>query len=171
MKRQNLFILLLFVLLIAIFSLISCVEEEEIIEVTTVEENEKKHVTITIAGELERTGIFSVPANWTLRDLFIYAGVKDNSDFSGFDISSLVEDGKAYYVPNISTKNFNNNEKVNINTADIIELSKIKGIGETLALKIIEYRKTSPFINVEDIKNVSGIGDGIYEKIKDFITV
>lgn len=61
---------------------------------------------------------------------------------------------------------------VNINTADTEELCELKGIGEARARAIIEYRsKNGSFRSVEDIKNVSGIGDGIFEKIKDDICV
>lgn len=62
--------------------------------------------------------------------------------------------------------------KVNINTADVTALQTLNGIGEVKAKAIIEYReKNGNFEKIEDIKNVSGIGDSAYEKIKDNITV
>lgn len=62
--------------------------------------------------------------------------------------------------------------KININTADETTLQILDGIGETKAKAIIEYRnKNGNFKTIEDIKNVSGIGDSVYEKIKDNITV
>ncbi len=61
---------------------------------------------------------------------------------------------------------------VNINTADINELTTIKGIGEAKAQAIITYREENGnFKTIDDIKNVSGIGDATFEKIKAFITV
>ena len=64
------------------------------------------------------------------------------------------------------------NEKVNINTASKDELLSITGIGESKAVSIISYReKNGNFSSIEDIKNVSGIGDALFEKIKDYITV
>ena len=63
------------------------------------------------------------------------------------------------------------NKLVNINTATIDELQTIKGVGESKAKSIIEYRKENKFIKIEDIKNVSGIGDSLFEKIKDYITI
>lgn len=61
--------------------------------------------------------------------------------------------------------------KVNINTATLEELMTLTGIGESKALSIIEYREKTPFTSIEDIKNVSGIGDSAFEKIKDNITI
>ena len=59
--------------------------------------------------------------------------------------------------------------KININTASKEELMTLTGIGESKADKIIEYRKNNKFNTIEDIKNISGIGDSIFEKIKDNI--
>lgn len=62
--------------------------------------------------------------------------------------------------------------KVNINTADVTQLTTLTGIGEKRAQDIISYRQTyGAFQNIEEIKNVSGIKDGIYNKIKEDITV
>ena len=70
--------------------------------------------------------------------------------------------------------NITNNENsglVNINTATKEELLTIKGIGESKAENIIKYRETNGnFKKVEDIKNVEGIGDTIYETIKIYLT-
>lgn len=62
--------------------------------------------------------------------------------------------------------------KVNINTANQTELETLPGIGPSTALKIINYRKENgKFNKIEDIKNVSGIGESKYSKIKDYIKV
>lgn len=61
--------------------------------------------------------------------------------------------------------------KISINNATQEELMTLSGIGEKTALKIIEYRTQNPFNTIEDIKNVSGIGDALFEKIKDYITI
>ena len=47
----------------------------------------------------------------------------------------------------------------------------LPGIGEVYAQSIIDYRETSPFASIEEIKNVSGIGDAKFDKIKAYITV
>lgn len=61
--------------------------------------------------------------------------------------------------------------KVNINTATLEELMTIPKIGEAKAKSIIEYRKENVFKNIEEIKNIFGIGDSIFESIKDLIEV
>jgi competence protein ComEA len=65
-----------------------------------------------------------------------------------------------------------NDGKVNINTANETELTTLPGIGPATAQKIIDYRTTSgPFKSIEEIKNVSGIGDKKFEQLKDKIKV
>lgn len=64
------------------------------------------------------------------------------------------------------------NQKVNINTATKEELMKLSNIGESKAEKIIDYRTANGNFNtIEDIKKVSGIGDKLYDSIKENITV
>lgn len=62
--------------------------------------------------------------------------------------------------------------KININTASRSELMDLSGIGQTLAGRIVEYRDShGPFSRIEDLTNVSGIGEKRFEAIKDRITV
>ena len=64
------------------------------------------------------------------------------------------------------------NKIININTANQSELTTLSGIGDAKAQAIIDYRNTNGYFkSIEDIKNVSGIGDVIFAKIKDYITV
>ena len=67
---------------------------------------------------------------------------------------------------------FRSDCRININTADSAQLQELDGIGPATAQKIIDYRKENGrFSSIEDIKNVSGIGDKSFEKIKDRIKV
>lgn len=71
-----------------------------------------------------------------------------------------------------SSNNTEKQGKININTASQTELETLPGIGPSTALKIVNYRKEKgKFKKIEDIKEVSGIGDSKYNKIKDLITI
>ena len=71
-----------------------------------------------------------------------------------------------------NTDDINNSSLVNINTATKEELMTLPSIGEAKALDIISYReKNGNFKSIEEIKNVSGIGDSIYAKIETYITI
>ena len=64
------------------------------------------------------------------------------------------------------------NGKISINSADVNSLMTLTGIGEGKALNIIKYREENgPFQSVEDLKNVDGIGDSLFDKIKENITL
>ena len=65
----------------------------------------------------------------------------------------------------------NQSNKININTATIEELMTLSGIGESKAKSIIKYREENPFKTIEDLKNVTGIGDNLFAQIKENITV
>lgn len=82
------------------------------------------------------------------------------------DNSACIED-----IISNSQSIINNTGKVNLNTATIQELLTIPNIGESKANLIIEYRNKTPFKQIEDIMNIKGIGSGIFEKIKAYITI
>ena len=85
------------------------------------------------------------------------------TDEAGDDI--IIED-------DISSVKSKKDGKININTAMESELEEIPGVGESTAKKIIEYRKNNgKFKEIEDIKNVSGIGDSKFENMKEKICV
>ena len=63
------------------------------------------------------------------------------------------------------------NKIININTASKEELMTLTGIGESKALAIIKYRESNPFQNIKDIMNVDGIGESLFEGIKDNIKI
>lgn len=94
--------------------------------------------------------------------------------------SDLIKNDSCVSNDSISTnKDLDEDEKtddeseqklVSINSGTKEELMSIPGIGEAKADSIIEYRKENKFEKIEDIKNVSGIGEALFEKIKDYIT-
>ena len=75
-------------------------------------------------------------------------------------------------LANSSSASNSQDSKININSADESQLETISGVGPSTAKKIIDYReKEGKFSSIEDIKNVSGIGDKKFESMKDSIDV
>ena len=73
-------------------------------------------------------------------------------------------------VISVDTTTVRSSEKININSAPLSELIKLDGIGPALAERIIVYRKINGLFRYpEDIKNVKGIGDKTFEKLRDQI--
>lgn len=69
-------------------------------------------------------------------------------------------------------ENTSTDQKINLNTADVSQLTTLTGVGESKALAIIAYREENgPFTSTEDIMSVPGIKEGTYEKIKDKIAI
>ncbi|MBR6311405.1 MAG: ComEA family DNA-binding protein [Oscillospiraceae bacterium] len=91
-----------------------------------------------------------------------YAGRRINRDEYAVFYTSHADEETVRSLPGL----------VSLNTADEEELTRLDGIGPGLAGRIIEYREEhGPFLHVSDIMNVPGIGEGIYSKIKDSVTV
>lgn len=92
-----------------------------------------------------------------------------NTNNSACIKSSSTKSSSSKTSDNVTDKT---DSKVSINTANKEELMTLSGIGESKANAIISYRQENGNFNaLEDIKNVSGIGDSVYEKIKDNITL
>ena len=85
------------------------------------------------------------------------------------EVSSIIEKGESNSNTNTDSKV---TTKISINTATLSELMTLNGIGESKAKNIISYREENgPFASIEDIKNVTGIGDSIFDTIKESITI
>ena len=97
--------------------------------------------------------------------------VENNGCFNNNESDSVIEENKDSILQGSESDN-NNSQKISLNTASLEELQTLTGIGESKAKAIIEYRNEhGSFNSIEEIKQVSGIGDALYEKIKENITV
>lgn len=123
----------------------------------SIDKSDNKEIGLKVNGQE-----IKVPLGTTYEDL------KDNIDDEVNDYYSddyTFSNGEDFVVDKKDTS------KISINSASKEELMTLPGIGEKTALKIIEYRKAQAFKSIEDIKNVKGIGDKKYEKIKDLIVI
>ena len=106
-------------------------------------------------------------------------GATANANFEKINLAYELSDGEKIYIYSIFDEETEytmssdiKNSKVNINKATASELETINGVGPALAEKIIAYRTANGrFATVEDLKNVSGIGEKKYESIKDSVVV
>ena len=153
--------------------------------ITTYKEEEERDETtsflVEIKGRVKYPGIYSFNSEIHLFEVIDEAGgLLDDSDTSNINMLMIIKEDTSIFISKkenntsyvISGATTNISGLININTATKEDLITLPGIGESKALSIISYRKMNgSFKNVEDIKNVSGIGDALYEKIKDLITV
>lgn len=107
----------------------------------------------------------------------IYVDANENNAKSNSSIESENDNNNNSNNHSDGTENSQNKSaesslKVNINTATAEELEKLDGIGPAIAKRIVEYRNTNgKFLSIDEIKNVSGIGEKTFEKFKDDICV
>ena len=113
-----------------------------------------------IGGAVANPGIYSLREGDTLQTLLSDAGIEPDADLSHIEI----------YIPREGEASLP--QKIDINRAEPWLLEALPGIGETRAQDIADYRnENGPFKRIEDLLQVKGIGEGTFEKIKDYITV
>ena len=156
---------------------------EEDIKPDTKEELNKIKVYIT--GAVRYPGVIEVKEGCRLIDVIELAGgISDDADTTRINLALKVEDEGMYLIPKIGEEidngGFTNvlgdfsqgTDKIDINKASQEELETLYGIGPAKAKAIIDYREENgPFKQIEDLKNVSGIGAKTFEKLKDSIIV
>ena len=132
-------------------------------------------ICVYVCGCVENPGVYYLPKGSRAVDALDAAGgLTEDADRAGVNLAQVLSDSEMIYFPKEGEAAAYEKQAglVNINSADVKALSQLPGIGESKALSIIEYRENSgPFNSPEDIKNVPGIGDALYEKIKDLICV
>lgn len=168
------------------------IEEETEQDNKSIEEEEDYKIVVHITGEVEKEGIIEIKEGGRISDAIDAAGgLTKEADLERVNLAYELEDGQKIYIPNKNDKDIEEyvtegvddivlpdelsnmgDGLININKADLEELQELDGIGEALAENIIAYRENNgKFKDIEDIKNVSGIGDSKYEKIKDSIKI
>ena len=161
-----------YLFLILLILLCSCSNNSEFIFDTYEEELVVEEIIVELKGAVKIPGLYSTYKGVLLFELINQAGgLLNSADLSNINLVQSINNNTSIEIPYVS----NNSEtikKININTASLSELMTLKGIGESKAKSIIEYRTSNGlFKSIEDIKNISGIGEALYNKIKDNIIV
>ena len=162
--------------------------------------DEKTKIYVYVTGEVKVRGVVILDEGSRISDAIeASGGITENADISKINLVYVLSDGMKVTIPNKNQveedTNFNYviteagenetteiskqknsltskpNAKININTASQTELETLPGVGPSIALSIINYRKENgKFNNIEDVQNVSGIGESKFNKIKEYIT-
>jgi competence protein ComEA len=151
-------------------------------------------VIIHITGAVKNPGVYQLkPTDRIVDAVKIAGGATEEANLDLINLAALLKDGQKIIVPyktyseagkEINTNRYNNeasvyssstasiSAKININTANTTMLQTLSGIGPVLSERIIEYRNQNGLFGViDDIKDVSGIGEKKFEGIKDLICV
>lgn len=146
---------------------------------------ESNFIIVYICGAVKENKVVKLKENSRIYDAIeAVGGFTKDADVININLAAILEDGEKIYIPKkgeeinnetttyLNSSSYEKNNKININSATQTQLESIPGIGPSTALKIINYREEHrKFNNIEDIKNVSGIGAAKFEKIKDYIYV
>lgn len=158
------------------------VEAEEDIK-SAENETESVMIFVDVGGEVNSPKVAELEEGSRVEDAIEAAGgLTANADITDINRAAFINDGDKIFIPSVqsaeaideegSASGYYSDGKININTADSAQLQELTGIGPATAEKIINYRKDhGRFASIDEIKNVSGIGDKTYEKFKDNIKV
>ena len=147
-------------------------------------------IFVDIGGAVKNPMLAELPDGSRVDDAIQAAGgLRQEADMTNVNRAEFLVDGQKIFIPSLALDEDGNliegasqagsysaseagaSDKVNINTADSTQLQTLSGVGPATAQKIIDYRQSNgSFSSIEDIKNVSGIGDKTFEKLKDHIT-
>jgi competence protein ComEA len=138
-------------------------------------------ISVYVSGAVYKPDVYVLSLNAIVKDAIAAAGgATAEADLDRINLASRLSDQMHVHVPRQGEASPTPDKKspatlsapININTATLEELDKLPSIGPALAKVIVDYRTTNgPFKKIEDINNVKGIGDVLYAKIKDLITV
>lgn len=135
---------------------------------------------VDVAGWVRRPGVYDLAEGDRVIDALEAAGgARPDAILTSLNLAAPLTDGQQVLVPEPvrgpvafeAAPGEDASGKININTADATQLETLSGIGEVLAERIIEHRESNgPFASVDDLLEVSGIGDATLAEFRDEIT-
>lgn len=146
-------------------------------------------VKVHVKGAVNEPGVYECAADARIQDAILMAGgATEEAETGSLNLAAMVKDGQMIQVPSKSEQagqtppvqpsveksrgSSAEDGKININTASETELDQLPGIGPSLAKRIIAYREENGyFTSIEELTNVSGIGEKKFEELKDKICI
>lgn len=136
-------------------------------------------IYVHVCGQVCRPGVVALPAGSRVWEAVEAAGgLTEDAQDTAVNLAAVVQDGEKLYIPGIGESVADTSVEtadsgmINLNTADAGRLQTLPGIGESRAADILSYRERyGGFQTIEEIMQVPGIKESIYEKIKDKIMV
>lgn len=141
-------------------------------------------VTVDVAGAVNIPGVYALPGDSRVIDAIKAAGNSlTGTDLSELNLARVIRDGEQIYVSptektkipvgrKFAVKKAEQSGPININRATAKQFEKLTGVGPVLAKAIVDYRAANgPFITIEDLDKVSGIGPAKFAQFKSQITV
>lgn len=142
-------------------------------------------VIVDVKGEIQKPGVYEMKPGERFHHVIEKAGGLTNAaDAVQINLAALLEDGMVVYIPKQGETAEDlvqqpagagadaGEQKVNLNKATAEDLQTLTGIGPAKAEAILSYREEAGgFKTIEDLMNVSGIGEKSFEKLKDSISV
>lgn len=142
-----------------------------------------KEIVVEIKGEVNKPNIYWLNEESIIEDLINLAGgVTEQADVSRINRAEQLKNHQSIIIPNKDTvvqenlnqdiSSGNSSGLININTASESELDTLPGIGPSRAQAIIKYRESNGgFNNIDELKNIKGIGESSFEDLKDKVTI
>ncbi len=150
-------------------------------ETESIDDENLLKLCIHVCGSVNNPGVYYLDNGMRIHDAILAAGgFSKEANQQYLNLAKPLTDGEQIYIPSnseVASNEFANSSAlndglVNINNASMEELKTLPGIGDVKANAIISYREdVGKFSSIDDIKNVAGIKDSSYEKIKDYIKV
>lgn len=137
-------------------------------------------LAVYVCGAVQAPGVYHLEQGSRIVDAITVAGGFDEeADTTSLNQAERLEDGQKLYVPTLEEVQKSNSgpqevteDKIDINHATKEQLMTLAGIGPSKAEEILAYREEhGGFQSIEELKQINGIKDGVFEKIKDSITV
>lgn len=137
-------------------------------------EESENYCLVDLRGEVIYPGIYKVKEGSLIIDVInLSGGFTEYANIDNINLVNKITQNMKLIIPSKKSSQTNStNNLININTCSISDLMTIPKIGEVKAKAIISYREENGgFNSIEELKNVSGIGESLYEAIKTYITI